>query len=105
MRRVEEAVQTHSASSVVRLNVRIGELSGVNHELFASAFTLFREGTICADTELQIKHVPARWECSKCGQGVDQGEILRCVDCAAPARLVQGGELYLDQIEMEIDDV
>ena len=54
MRRVEEEARAHNARSVHRVQVRIGQLSGVEADLFASAYELLRPGTLCAGAELII---------------------------------------------------
>ncbi len=100
--RVEVEARTHGATSVRRLQVRIGELAGVETELLASAYAVFREKTICRDAELEIHPVPARWVCPQCGSSISRGEVLRCSLCRVPARLEGGDEIILDRIEMEV---
>ena len=100
--RVEAEVRARRATSVHRLSVRIGELSGVEVELLATAYETFRERTICERAELDLQVVPARWECPGCGDGIGRGSVLTCASCAVPARLVQGDEIMLDRIEMEV---
>ncbi len=83
----------------------MGQLSGVEPDLLASAFELCREGTICAGAALSIARVPAVWSCPRCGTPVEEGKALRCALCGAAARLTRGGELLLSRIEMEVSDV
>lgn len=105
LERVQTEVDAHAASSVHLIRMRIGELSGVETDLFASAFELFRERTSCAHAELEIVPVEATWSCPGCGRSVARGEILRCAECSLPAKLVAGDEIVLDRIEMEVPDV
>ena len=100
--RVEAEARARHAASVHRLSVRIGELSGVDVGLLATAFTTFRERTICERAELEVHSVPVRWECPECGREVSPGTMLRCSGCGAPARLASGDEIVLDRIEMEV---
>ncbi len=88
-----------------RVHVAIGELSGVDPELLLLAFQTFRAGTLCQDADLDIHPVPARWSCPSCGRAIAAGQVLRCPDCARPARLVEGDEIVLMRIEMEVPDV
>lgn len=90
------------ATAVHRLEVRIGELSGVEIDLLQTAFDLFRERTICAGATLEVTPVPARWACPRCDGPVRRGAALRCPDCALPARLTEGDEIILDRVEMEV---
>jgi hydrogenase nickel insertion protein HypA len=103
--RVEEEVARRGAAAAHRLHVRIGEASGVEIELLKTAYGVFRERTICEKAELSILPVPARWECPRCHAEIRRGSILRCPECAVPARLAAGDEIFLDRIEMEVADV
>jgi hydrogenase nickel incorporation protein HypA/HybF len=100
--RVDAEARARHATAVHRLSVRIGELSGVETDLLATAYEIFRERTICERAELELQFVPARWECPNCGDVIGRGDVLRCPSCAVPARLVQGDEILLDRIEMEV---
>lgn len=100
--RVAAEAAARRATSVHRLTIRIGELSGVEPELLATAYATFRERTICESAELDLQTVPARWECPDCGRAIGRGERLTCAVCARPARLAAGDEIMLDRIEMEV---
>lgn len=89
-------------AAVHRVDVAIGELAGVDCGLLATAFEVFRAGTLCERAELAIDRVPARWECSRCGKDVPRGGFLRCAACNAPARLAAGDEIVLQRIELEV---
>ena len=99
--RVEQEAHARSATAVCRIAVRIGALSGVEPELFATAFTLCREGLL-AGAELAIRRSEAVWDCPQCGSGIAAGAVLRCTACGKPARMVSGDEILLEQIEMEV---
>jgi hydrogenase nickel incorporation protein HypA/HybF len=99
--RVEQEARARQATAVSRLAVRIGAMSGVEPELFASAFTLCRDG-ILAGTELEIRRAEAAWACPKCAAAIPTGAVLRCAGCDVPARLVSGDEILLERIEMEV---
>lgn len=100
--RVEAEARSRNASVVHRLSVRIGELSGVEPELLASAYEFFRERTLCDGAEMVIERVPARWICPACGEVLTRGAVLTCPVCGAPGRLEQGDEIVLECIEMEV---
>ena len=102
LERVAAEAQARRATSVHRLTIRIGELSGVEPELLATAYATFRERTICARAELDLQTIAARWECPDCGRAIGRGERLTCAACARPARLAAGDEIMLDRIEMEV---
>jgi hydrogenase nickel incorporation protein HypA/HybF len=99
--RIELEAHARNAVAVHRLGVRIGALSGVEPELFASAFTLCREG-ILAGAELEIRRSEAAWGCPACAAAIPAGAVLRCAACGASAKLLSGDEIILEQIEMEV---
>jgi len=99
---VEHHARQHRASAVHRLHVSIGELSGVEVPLLETAYTTFRERTVCAGADLEVHPVPAVWACPDCAREIPRGTALRCPDCGCPARLTRGDEIVLDRIEMEV---
>jgi hydrogenase nickel incorporation protein HypA/HybF len=102
--RVEAEALKRRAIAVHKLTVRIGELSGVEPELFQTAYDTFREGTICARAALVLERVAASWSCPRCGSRIPHGAALHCSVCDVPARLDDGGDaLMLNGIEMEVD--
>ena len=101
---VEKACGT-PAGVVHRIEVRIGELSGVDCELLATAFEVFRAGTICERATMTIDRTPARWICPKCNAEIPRGNALRCAGCKGPAHLDSGDEIILQRIEVEAPDV
>lgn len=100
--RVEQEARSRGADAVHRLTIRIGEVSGVEPGLLASAYELCREGTLCAGADLAIERAPASWACGSCGLAVAAGSVLRCAACGAPARLSAGDEIVLERIELEV---
>jgi len=89
-------------ASVHRIEVRIGELSGVDPELLATAYDVFRAGTICERAAMRIDRVPARWVCPNCKSEIPSGTALRCRACDKPAHLESGDEIILQRIELEV---
>jgi hydrogenase nickel incorporation protein HypA/HybF len=101
--RVAEEVRARKALKVHGLAVRVGELSGVEPELLASAYELFRTGTVCEGAPLRVERVPARWGCPRCKRAIALGEALRCPDCGEPAEISEGADaLTLLSIELEV---
>ncbi len=103
--RVQREADAHGGSRVYRLHVKIGELSGVEVELLKTAFDTFRERTICDGAELAIDTVAPAWACPSCDRAIARGAILRCGDCGQLAHMIQGDEIILQRIEMEVPNV
>jgi hydrogenase nickel incorporation protein HypA/HybF len=100
--RVDAEARARGATVVHRLTVRIGELSGVEIDLLATAFATFRDRTVCARADLDVRTVAAAWTCPLCAESIGRGAMLQCPHCGVPARLAQGDEIVLDRIEMEV---
>jgi hydrogenase nickel incorporation protein HypA/HybF len=103
VRRVEEEARRRQATRIHGLKICVGELAGVDPELFRTAYETFRAGTLCAEASLELATFPARWECPSCGKTFEKGAILRCEPCGEPARLAERSDaLLLESIDMEV---
>jgi hydrogenase nickel incorporation protein HypA/HybF len=100
--RVAEAVHGYAEPRVTEVRVRIGELAGVETALLRKAYDAFRERTLCRDAALVIETSPARWACPRCGGAVASSGFLRCDRCDRPARLIEGDEILLERVAMEV---
>ena len=100
--RVEAEARGHGAVAVRRILVRIGDSAGVERDLFATAYAVFRERTLCESAELEIEGVATRWQCPHCDASIASGALLRCQTCDVPAHLVAGDEIILERVEMEV---
>ena len=103
--RVEESVRGYDVSAVRRLRLRIGALSGVDGALLRTAYELCTPGTFCEGAALEIEDVPARWRCPRCEQDMPQGQRLACSSCGGAVTLVEGDEIVLEKIDLEVNDV
>jgi hydrogenase nickel incorporation protein HypA/HybF len=100
--RVAAEVKQRRALAVHKLTIRIGELSGVEPELFRTAYETFREGTVCARATLVLEQVAASWSCPRCSGKIARGAALHCAACDLPARLDEGGDaLMLNGMEVD----
>jgi hydrogenase nickel incorporation protein HypA/HybF len=100
--RVEAEARTRGATRVHRIQVRIGDLAGVDAGLLASAFEICREPSICQDAVFEVVREEARWVCRGCGREVLEGEVLQCTACGQPARLASGDGIVLERLELEV---
>lgn len=100
--RVEAEARARNATAIHRVDVRIGELAGVDIELFKTAYLTFRDRTVCEHADLQVDVIPVVWACDTCGGRIAPGQPLQCPSCERPARLVGGDDIVLARIEMEV---
>lgn len=85
------------------MHVVLGEMSGVEHDLFRFAYEGLRARSVCAEAELELSSVAARWACPRCDRTIERGRRLHCVECDLPAKLASGEEIVLERIEMEVN--
>ena len=102
VQRINAEVRRADATAVHGIVVSIGELSGVEPELLATAYETFRVGTICEHATLEIRRVPATYRCFACDREIARAAVLRCPWCSRPARLEAGDEITLERIELEV---
>ncbi len=100
---VEAEAARRPAMRVVKVGVRIGELSGVNAEALQFGFEAMVKGTHLDPLALEIEQVPLRYRCSVCAHLFSaQDDIPRCPLCASPEILLVGGDdLHLAYLEVE----
>ncbi len=100
--RIEHEAASRGAVSVHHVKLRVGELSGVEVPLLKTAFVMARERTVAAEADLEVVAVAARWRCPECENELQRGAVLRCPICSIPARLIEGADLLLESLELEV---
>lgn len=103
--KVEDEARLRGALSVARVELRLGEASGVEPALLRSAFETFRERTLCSSAVLDVTTVPVRWRCRDCGEVLAKGGPLRCGICGGAGTIDRGDEILLERLELEMPDV
>ena len=83
--------------------LRIGVLSGVVPDLFASAFEMYKKGTIAESARLEIVPVPVKLRCPDCGgEAVREDTDFSCAGCGSRrVEIVEGRDLIVETIELE----
>jgi hydrogenase nickel incorporation protein HypA/HybF len=103
--RVEQSIRAYDVAAVRALRLRIGALSGVDGNLLRTAYEMCTPGTLCEGAALEIEEVPARWQCPRCGANPSAGQRLACASCGTGLALVEGDEIVLEKIDLEVNDV
>ena len=96
----EEHAAKRGAERVVAMTVSVGELSGVEIELLATAWSLVRERSVCDGVDLAIERVAARWVCRGCDGPIERGALLSCPAWGGSAKLETGDELVLALLDL-----
>lgn len=100
---VEAEAARRRGVRVVKVGVRVGELSGINADALQFGFEALVKGTNLEPLALEIEQVPCRHRCSVCGHLFPApGESPGCPQCGSPDTLLAGGDdLHLTYLEVE----
>lgn len=87
---------------VRRVNLEIGDLSGVMSDAIAFCFDLVAAGTSVEGAILDIRRIEGRALCGECGADAAAPTLYAPCPCGSLLRkLVQGDELNIKSIEVE----
>jgi hydrogenase nickel incorporation protein HypA/HybF len=103
LRQVANVAASHPSSHVVSIRVRIGEFSGVEADLLASAFDDLVTDTPFHGTHLELDKVPLEGTCQQCGERFRIERFnFQCDHCGSfDLTLCGGEEMMLDSVTME----
>jgi len=87
---VQRAANDAGAQRVLKISLSVGEMTEAIEDALRFAFEALAEGTMCEDAELEITMIPPKSICLECG--------------SAFSELLQGKELRIDSIEVDIPD-
>jgi hydrogenase nickel incorporation protein HypA/HybF len=91
------------AGKITRINLVIGELSGIVDDCVRFYFDHISKDTIAEGAELAIEMRPTRLRCDKCDAVfTPEDHSWSCPTCREPAlEIVAGRECYMESIEVE----
>jgi hydrogenase nickel incorporation protein HypA/HybF len=104
---IADSAREHAAGRgarrVLRIGVRVGELSGVSADALRFCFEMTVRHTDLDGAALEIEEVPVRYRCPACGQEFHPVDFLAdCPACrAAGSAMVAGDELGMSFLELE----
>ncbi len=100
---VEQLMTRHEAQHVSSIRVSIGEFSGVDYELFQSAYEIFVDGSRARGARLKLELVPLVARCNSCGHEFTVSRYrFQCPTCEhSDVRVLRGEELVLEQVILE----
>jgi len=101
---LEEKAKEKKAKKILSVKLKVGALSGVVPEFLETAFNIYKEDTIAAESKLEIEKVPLKIRCQQCGtETVKDDFVFICEKCdSSELKTLSGTELLLEKIEMEI---
>ena len=91
------------ASTIKKINLIVGELSGVVDDCVQFYFDFLSKDTIAAGASLCIEKIPFQLRCRNCGSVFSPGNFdWSCPNCQEQKlEVVSGRECYVDSIEVE----
>lgn len=96
MTQLEEVLRREQAEVIVRVELELGAMSGVDAEAFEFAFPMAAEGGPAQGAELVLREVPLQVYCPACKRdGRPQPPMLYCVHCGNLAVQVTAGRDFL----------
>jgi hydrogenase nickel incorporation protein HypA/HybF len=98
-----ERAEEVKASRVSKINLVIGELSGVVDECVEFYFGFLSKDTIAAQASLSFQHPPVQLRCHKCNTVFSPDNLnWACPNCQEQAiDIISGRDLYIESIEVE----
>jgi len=99
---LEQAEENH-AKRITKINITIGELSGIVDECVEFYFELLTKNTTAAGATLCFDRSPTKLRCRKCNNTFSPDDIKWiCPGCESQsAEIVSGRECYVSSIEVD----
>ena len=101
-----EQAHRAKAARVLRINLKIGDLTNFVGESIQFYFDIMAKGTMAEKASLSITRVPARARCRQCqGEFTPAGMDWICPRCGGfIEEIVSGREFYVESIEVESEN-
>jgi hydrogenase nickel incorporation protein HypA/HybF len=95
--------QASNAKRVLKVNVKLGELTGIVDHYVAFYWDMVTKDTIAQGAELNFIKVPVVAHCPDCGEDFEVVEYdLTCPKCGkVETELISGREFLVESIEIE----
>ena len=103
LRQVHELQTGHQADRVIALRVSIGEFSGVEADLFQSAFDDLVDGSSICGARLELHQVALEASCESCScEFAVKNYQFKCPSCGIPqVQIVRGDGMVLESVTLE----
>jgi len=100
---VLEKAQEAEAKEIKKINLVIGEMTGVVEECVQFYFKFLGKGTIAERAALCFAMVPTKVRCRGCGKPFELNESdSTCPDCQGNSlEIIAGKELFVESIEVD----
>jgi hydrogenase nickel incorporation protein HypA/HybF len=98
-----ENAEKANAVRILKINLVVGEYSGVLEEAVDFYFSFLSRDTIAAEASIIYRHVSAQLRCRQCETIFNpESNNLHCPTCnEQQVDIIAGRELYIDSLEVE----
>ena len=99
-----EKARDVQASRITKINIGIGELSGIVDDCVRLYFDFLSKDTIASRASLSFQHIPIKLQCRSCQTTFSPDkENWACPNCQKLNSEITGGrECYVENIEVEV---
>lgn len=96
------SAKKQGARAIHRIQLQVGEMSGVVPEALSFAFPIATHGTIAEGAVLEIDPISVVAYCPQCDQEFQPGDVIYlCPNCGEPSgEIRRGNELLLQSMEI-----
>ena len=103
---VEESAKQAGSEKVLKIRLAVGVMTEAIEDALRFAFEALSEGTMCESAELEITMIPPVSICAECGNEYEHDRFhMLCPECGSSfTQLIQGKELQIDSIEVDLPD-
>ncbi len=103
---VEESAKQAGSEKVLKISLSVGVMTEAIEDALRFAFEVLSEGTMCESAELEITMIPPVSICAECGNEYEHDRFhMLCPECGSSfTQLIQGKELQIDSIEVDLPD-
>ena len=107
LQQLQSIAAERDAQRIIRIELSLGPLSGVEADLLRNAWPIASAGTIAVDAELVIEEAGVVVRCRTCGAETPaRPNRLLCGSCGDfQTTLVSGDEMILQRVEFETSGV
>lgn len=98
-----EEGEKHNVSKINKINIKVGELTGLVPSCISYYFNIIAKGTIAEDTEIILERIPVSIKCQQCEYEGELGkDNYYCPKCQGNKyKIVKGRDFYLDTMEVD----
>ena len=103
---VRQAAEANHADKVLKVSLSVGEMTEAIEDALTFAYEAITDGDpLFSGSKLDITMVPPKSRCVECGHEFTHDRFhVMCPECGGFADLIEGKELRIDSIEVDIPD-